>query len=351
MTDQPEVWTDTPDDTPPIDSAYEWGAVKPSTPAPSGGALTDDEREALAEPVYDAYRLGKFGAKEYLPMWHELDRKPMETPEAAAVIAAVERILAARAAQPGTPTAVEALADIFHERIAVARRLDRGRKTNMVDGMNAREANVWDVAERDLRAALAQVEAQTSELRDLSVADHARMAELARVSALSYEEAHHLLHMAAAALRGAGLPGVEALAGEWQAEIEDTAGATVVIDLEDALSQLRAALRDGRTSDAAQAWDDGHRAGCSYFPDCVTLGHHDGNPYRGAALPEPSGGATVTEWGEWAKRAGFTVYPWQRAWFDDTVGAQDRAAALAQVEDQPSEDRLGVSPTQGPPGE
>jgi hypothetical protein len=299
------------------------------TPAPSGGgALTDDERAVVIEASH-----------------------PSRPDREALLVAAVERILAARAAQPGTPTAVEALADIFHERIAVARRLDRGRKTNMVDGMNAREANVWDVAERDLRAALAQVEAQTSELRDLSVADHARMAELARVSALSYEEAHHLLHMAAAALRGAGLPGVEALAGEWQAEIEDTAGATVVIDLEDALSQLRAALRDGRTSDAAQAWDDGHRAGCSYFPDCVTLGHHDGNPYRGAALPEPSGGATVTEWGEWAKRAGFTVYPWQRAWFDDTVGAQDRAAALAQVEDQPSEDRLGVSPTQGPPGE
>jgi hypothetical protein len=140
---------------------------------------------------------------------------------------------------------------------------------------------------------------------------------------------------------------VEALAADWQAQVEDTAGATVVIDLEDALARLRAALADG-APDIGQAWDEGHRAGCSYFPDCVTLGHHDGNPYRGAALPEPSGGVTVTEWGadnlspaqtldEWAKRAGFTVYPWQRAWFDDTVGAQDRAAALAQVEAQTSE--------------
>jgi hypothetical protein len=44
-----------------------------------------------------------------------------------------------------------------------------------------------------------------------------KAAELARVSALSYEEAHHLLHMAAAALRGAALPepSGEALAEAW----------------------------------------------------------------------------------------------------------------------------------------
>jgi hypothetical protein len=33
------------------------------------------------------------------------------------------------------------------------------------------------------------------------------------------------------------------------------------------------------------AWDEGHRAGCIYFPDCVRLGHHEPNPY-GSEQPE-----------------------------------------------------------------
>lgn len=60
--------------------------------------LTTEEREALAEPMYDAWRLARFAAHEYLPMWHELDAKPTGTPEHKALYAAVERILAARIA-------------------------------------------------------------------------------------------------------------------------------------------------------------------------------------------------------------------------------------------------------------
>jgi hypothetical protein len=56
------------------------------TPAPSGGgALTDDERAVVIEASH-----------------------PSRPDREALLVAAVERILAARAAQPGTPTAVEA---------------------------------------------------------------------------------------------------------------------------------------------------------------------------------------------------------------------------------------------------
>lgn len=36
----------------------------------------------------------------------------------------------------------------------------------------------------------------------------------------------------------------------------------------------------------AAAWNEGHRAGCVYFPDCVELGHHEPNPYASEA-PQP----------------------------------------------------------------
>lgn len=56
--------------------------------------LSDEDRGALAEITYDAYRLGKYGAPEYLPMWHELDDKPTATPEVDRAVATVEQIVA-----------------------------------------------------------------------------------------------------------------------------------------------------------------------------------------------------------------------------------------------------------------
>lgn len=62
--------------------------------------LTDAERGSLAEPVYDAYRLGKYGKQEYLPMWHELDhQQPPNSFELERVIDAVEAIVAAKIAE------------------------------------------------------------------------------------------------------------------------------------------------------------------------------------------------------------------------------------------------------------
>lgn len=56
--------------------------------------LTRASRELLAEPVYDAYRLGKYGESEYLDMWHELDVKPVSTPEMLRVYEVVASIVA-----------------------------------------------------------------------------------------------------------------------------------------------------------------------------------------------------------------------------------------------------------------
>lgn len=61
-------------------------------------ALNQAEREALIEPMYDAYRLGKYAPSEYLPMWHELTAKPVGTPESVALLAAAEKIIADRTA-------------------------------------------------------------------------------------------------------------------------------------------------------------------------------------------------------------------------------------------------------------
>lgn len=58
--------------------------------------LTDAEIESVAEHVYEAFRLGKYGEQEYLPIWHDLETKPLDVPEVRATVAAVERILAGR---------------------------------------------------------------------------------------------------------------------------------------------------------------------------------------------------------------------------------------------------------------
>lgn len=47
------------------------------------------------------------------------------------------------------------------------------------------------------------------------------------------------------------------------------------------------ALADHLIECEASAWDEGHRAGCAYFPDCVEIGHHDANPYRVVSGAQP----------------------------------------------------------------
>lgn len=37
-------------------------------------------REALAPYLYEAYRLGKYGSPEYLPMWHEKPAREHSVP-------------------------------------------------------------------------------------------------------------------------------------------------------------------------------------------------------------------------------------------------------------------------------
>jgi hypothetical protein len=102
-------------------------ADQSSTPAPSGdGALTDDEWSAICRAA---------GVE------HTEDACD-------ALKVTVERILAARAAQPGTPTAVEALADWYDAQM-------NWRPWGV--GAAIRAAVAQD------RAALAQVEAQPSE--------------------------------------------------------------------------------------------------------------------------------------------------------------------------------------------
>jgi hypothetical protein len=111
----------------PPDAVHGGAFCRPSTPAPSGGdALTDGEKESILR------------AHVHI------------SPKA--LIAAVERILAARAAQPGTPTAVEALADQWNETPDyTASEYDQGR----VDQRHAMT--------EQLLAALAQVETQPSQ--------------------------------------------------------------------------------------------------------------------------------------------------------------------------------------------
>jgi predicted NBD/HSP70 family sugar kinase len=93
---------------------------KPNTPAPSGGgALTDDE-------------------------WTELDAA-IRSGNRRRIVTLVNGFFAARAAQPGTPTAVEALAEEME---------------SLDDPHDPNAAGIVRQYGRRLRAALAQVEAQ-----------------------------------------------------------------------------------------------------------------------------------------------------------------------------------------------
>lgn len=114
--------------------------------------LTDNERETITEGVYEAYRLGKYGQPDYLPMWHELDVKPTGTPEARQVIAAVEAIVAAREGEWRAP--IEALAEI----VAHAIRLNDAGFCPCSDA-----AYNWPALDAALRVALGSVSAPGNE--------------------------------------------------------------------------------------------------------------------------------------------------------------------------------------------
>jgi hypothetical protein len=107
---------------------------RPSTPAPSGGGpLTDDERAQLADRI-------RLTLPAMLPGYPER------------IADGIAPWIAARAAQPGTPTAVEALADQWNETPDyTASEYDQGR----VDQRHAMT--------EQLLAALAQVETQPSQ--------------------------------------------------------------------------------------------------------------------------------------------------------------------------------------------
>lgn len=132
--------------------------------------LTDDERASLAEPVYDAYRLGKYGKQEYMPMWHELDHsQPPNSMETERVLDVVESIVAARL------SALTAHRDEL--RVAV--------KANMDDLQKA-----W-AESRSLRAELAaansDVTALNETLQEMGTMNSALQARLDAVTALADE--------------------------------------------------------------------------------------------------------------------------------------------------------------------
>lgn len=68
------------------------------------------EHEAIAEQVYEAYRLGRMAARaEHLPMWHEPEsRAHVPSVEIARALDAVEKILAARTEQDAPSPEAEA---------------------------------------------------------------------------------------------------------------------------------------------------------------------------------------------------------------------------------------------------
>jgi predicted NBD/HSP70 family sugar kinase len=100
---------------------------RPSTPAPSGGGpLTDDERAQLADRI-------RLTLPAMLPGYPER------------IADGIAPWIAARAAQPGTPTAVEALAEEME---------------SLDDPHDPNAAGIVRQYGRRLRAALAQVEAQ-----------------------------------------------------------------------------------------------------------------------------------------------------------------------------------------------
>ena len=59
-------------------------------------ALTEQDRDAVVEQLYEAYRLGRIsGVSEHLPMWHEPEsRARVPGVEAARLLEVVERIRA-----------------------------------------------------------------------------------------------------------------------------------------------------------------------------------------------------------------------------------------------------------------
>jgi hypothetical protein len=75
--------------------------------------LSEEEWEELAAPIYEAWRLGKYGAREYVPPWHEIQDKPVRTPEVRRAIETVECIVArhVEAARADLVGRIEALAE------------------------------------------------------------------------------------------------------------------------------------------------------------------------------------------------------------------------------------------------
>lgn len=63
----------------------------------------DALRAALAPYLYEAYRLGKYGQQEYLPMWHEKPAREHTVPWPE-VDGAVDAILAVLRTPPGEAT-------------------------------------------------------------------------------------------------------------------------------------------------------------------------------------------------------------------------------------------------------
>ena len=60
----------------------------------------DTIREVLAPYLYEAYRLGKYGSQEYLPMWHEKPADEHAVPRVE-LEGAVEAVMAVLAIPPG----------------------------------------------------------------------------------------------------------------------------------------------------------------------------------------------------------------------------------------------------------
>jgi hypothetical protein len=116
---------------------------RPSTPAPSGGGpLTDDERAQLADRI-------RLTLPAMLPGYPER------------IADGIAPWIAARAAQPGTPTAVEALADQIAAHDAY--RVNDDGWTVCICGHVAEGDDDDGSHARHVAAALAQVEAQPNE--------------------------------------------------------------------------------------------------------------------------------------------------------------------------------------------
>jgi hypothetical protein len=150
-------------------------ADQPSTPAPNcGGALTDDERvkPCITKSPHSPHQWAGFPPD----VWSCPGTLRLRLTEAEAALLAeafggaspsplltnrVERILSARAAWPGTPTAVEALADQIAAHDAY--RVNDDGWTVCICGHVAEGDDDDGSHARHVAAALAQVEAQPNE--------------------------------------------------------------------------------------------------------------------------------------------------------------------------------------------